>query len=47
MHAFFSYSSNHIVSSFSSTNENAATYHKLVCFEESTFFHVAFDVKGP
>ena len=28
---FFSYS-------FSLTNENAATYHKLVCFEESTSF---------
>ena len=34
--SFFSYSSNHIVSSFSLTNEIAATYHKLVCFEEST-----------
>ena len=34
----FSYLSNHIVSSFSSTNENAATYHKSVCFEESTSF---------
>ena len=33
----FSYSSNHVVSSFSLTNENAATYHKLICFEESTF----------
>ena len=35
---FFSYSSNYIVSSFSLTNENAAAYHKLVCFEESTSF---------
>ena len=35
---FFSYSSNHIVSSFSSTNENEATYQKLVCFEESISF---------
>ena len=34
---FFSYSSN-IVSSFSLTSENAATYHKLVCFEETTSF---------
>ena len=33
----FSYSSNNVVSSFSLTNENAATYHKLICFEESTF----------
>ena len=37
---FFSYS-------FSLTNENAATYHKLVCFEESTSFSCVFDVKGP
>ena len=35
---FFSYSSYHFVSSFSLTNENAAAYHKLVCFEESTSF---------
>ena len=35
---FFSYLSNHIVSSFSSTNEIAATYHKLVWFEENVSF---------
>ena len=35
---FFSYLFNHIISSFSSTNENAATYHKLVCFKEKRTF---------
>ena len=34
---FFSYSSNHIVSSFSLTSENIETY-KLVCFKESASF---------
>ena len=37
---FFSYSSNHIVSSFSLTSENAALKKVLL-------FHVVFDVKGP
>ena len=34
----FSYPFNHVVSSSSSNNENAATYHELICFEEIISF---------